>query len=87
MTMQGMDVSAVQALSQQMSSAASEIQSQMQRLTSSLESVQWVGNDANQFKSDWQQHQANLNQVVQCLQEASQTAQKNAQQQEQASSS
>ncbi len=82
----GMDIPAVQQLSQQLTTKASEIQQIMQTLTSSLQNTQWVGNDREQFVSQWEgTHVTALNNIINGLNEASQKASKNAQEQEAAS--
>jgi uncharacterized protein YukE len=82
----GMDIPAVRQLSQQLSQKASEIQSIAQQLTGQLQNTQWVGADRERFLSDWQgQYQTALNKVVEGLNEASQRASQNAQEQESAS--
>ncbi|MHB8246158.1 MAG: WXG100 family type VII secretion target [Acidimicrobiales bacterium] len=86
MSFYGMDVSAVQQLAQQMNNAGSEIQQLMTQLTSALENTQWVGPDHDRFLSEWHsQYCAQLNNVVHGLEQASQLANSNAQQQLQAS--
>jgi uncharacterized protein YukE len=85
-TFTGMDVPAVRSLAGQMNQCASEIRQVMNQLTHSLQNTQWVGPDREQFLSNWQgQHVTQLNQVAQSLEEASQRAQQNANEQEQAS--
>jgi len=85
-TFTGMDIAQVRQLSQQMNTKADEIRNIMQQLTSALNSAQWVGPDRERFVGEWQsQHCAALNNVIQGLQAASQTANKNAQEQEAAS--
>ena len=82
----GMDINQVRQLSQQMNTKADEIRNIMQQLTSALQNTQWVGPDQSRFLGEWQgQHCAALNNVIQGLQVASQTANKNAQEQEAAS--
>lgn len=83
MAVWGQDVTQVRALAKQLSAKATEIQNIMQQLTSQLQNVQWSGPDAEKFRGDWQgQHMAQLKQVVNALNEASQRANRNAQQQE-----
>jgi len=82
----GMDVAAVRQLSTQMSAKADEIGQIASQLTNSLQGAQWVGPDRERFLSEWQgQHVAALNRVVEGLRAASQTANRNAQEQEAAS--
>ena len=82
----GMDIGAVRQLSTQMNAKAGEIRTITQQLTSALESAPWVGPDRERFVGEWQsQHVAALNNVIQGLEAAAQTAQRNAQEQESAS--
>jgi uncharacterized protein YukE len=83
-----MDVEAVRQLAQLLNQKADDIQQTMQQLSQQINNSTsiWIGNDANQFRSDWQgQHVQQLNAVIQGLKDASQKASQNAQQQEQAS--
>jgi uncharacterized protein YukE len=82
----GMNVEEVQALSTQMSSAAQEITSILNQVTSALSNAQWVGPDHDRFVSDWSTlHSQALTTVANGLTEASQKASQNAQQQTEAS--
>lgn len=82
----GMDIAAVRQLSQQMKAKADEIRTLSQQLTGQLQNAQWVGPDRDRFTNDWQsQHVAALNRVAEGLEHASQAADNNASQQEQAS--
>lgn len=83
----GMDPQAVRELARQLDTSAGQIEQIRSQLTSKLSATQWIGNDAQQFRSDWQStHVAALNRVVEALKQASQTANRNAQAQEQTSS-
>jgi uncharacterized protein YukE len=82
----GMDPTAVRQLAAQLNQKADEIQSISQQLTSQLGNVQWVGNDANRFRDDWNStHRNQLQQVSTALHDAASAATNNATQQEQAS--
>jgi len=82
----GMDIAQVRNLSTQLNSKADEIRNIMNQLTNALQSAQWVGPDRERFVGEWQsQHCSALNNVIQGLEAASQTANKNAQEQEAAS--
>lgn len=86
MAMYGADVEQLNQLSAQLNNKASDIQNVISQLSSAISSVQWQGPDANRFRSDWQgQHVAQLKQVVSALQNASQNAKRNAQEQQSAS--
>ncbi|GAA3201602.1 WXG100 family type VII secretion target [Microbacterium terregens] len=88
MAVWGLDVQQVRQLSQQLNAKASDIQQVLSQLTSQLNSTQWTGPDAEQFRSDWSgQHTAALKQVIAALQEAAQKASANASAQESTSSS
>ncbi len=83
----GQDIAEVNKLATQLNSKAEEIQQIVTQLSSAVSSVQWMGPDADRFRSDWSsQHTAKLKAVVSALQAASQSAKKNAQEQQQASS-
>jgi len=86
MALYGADIEQVQQLSNQLNAKASEIQNVISQLSSAISSVNWMGPDADRFRSDWQgQHVAQLKQVVSALQTASQNARRNAQEQQTAS--
>ena len=79
----GMDVSGVRQLAQQMNSSAQQIRQLMQQLTAQLNNTQWVGQDQQRFSNDWSSsHCQQLTQVAASLEEASQRANQNAQEQE-----
>jgi Fic family protein len=83
--MYGADVQAVRTLSRHLHDASSQIEGLSRQLTNLLGSTQWEGPDASSFRNDWTSHQSALNNVVSSLNSASQAAQRNADQQEQAS--
>jgi uncharacterized protein YukE len=84
----GMDVQAVRSLASQLAAKADEIDSISNALTSNLHNVQWIGNDAEGFRNDWQStHRTQLHTVSAALRDASTRATSNANQQEQASAS
>lgn len=86
MALYGQDIDQVRQLGTQLNSKASDIESVISQLTSAVNSVQWMGPDAERFKSDWEgQHVRQLRQVVSALQKASQDASRNATEQQQAS--
>ncbi|CAM3656374.1 WXG100 family type VII secretion target [Mycobacterium frederiksbergense] len=88
MAMVGADVEQLNQLSAQLNNKANDIQNVISQLTSAINSVEWKGNDANRFRSDWQgQYVSQLKQVVSALQTASQNAKRNAQEQQTASGS
>jgi uncharacterized protein YukE len=82
----GMDPAAVRALAGQLNAKADEIRTIATNLSSTLEHTQWVGNDATNFRGDWNSsHRTQLMNVADALSEASTRATSNAEQQEQAS--
>jgi len=88
MAMVGADVEQLNQLAAQLNNKANDIQNVISQLTSAINSVEWKGNDANRFRSDWQgQYVSQLKQVVNALQQASQNAKRNAQEQANVSSS
>lgn len=79
----GMDVGAVRTLATQFGQRAQEIDTLAQQLTQALSNTQWVGNDATQFRNDWQsQHMTALKNVSQALRDAQTKANNNATEQE-----
>lgn len=83
----GMDVAAVRSLASHLSAKADEIESIANMLSSQLDMVQWVGQDAQTFRGEWQgTHRAQLHTVATALRDAATRANANANQQEQASS-
>lgn len=87
MALYGQDIEQVRQLAAQLNSKAGDIQNVISQLTSAVNSVEWRGPDAERFKSDWQgQHVPQLKQIVSALQNASQQANRNASEQQQASS-
>lgn len=83
MAMYGADVAQLRQLSTQLSTKASDIEGIISQLTTAITSVEWMGPDANAFRSDWSStHVAQLRQVVNALNLASQTAKRNADAQE-----
>lgn len=88
MAVWGLDVAQVRQLSSQLNQKAGDIDGILSQLTAALNSTQWEGPDATQFRSDWSgQHTASLRQVAEALRNAAQRAQQNATQQEQTSQS
>ncbi|TAJ48220.1 MAG: hypothetical protein EPO52_08670 [Herbiconiux sp.] len=79
MAVWGLDVEQVQQLSKQLNSQSQQVQTILTTLTSALQSVQWTGPDAENFRSEWNTtHTAALKQVITALEDASQKAAKNA---------
>tara|TARA_R110002020_G_scaffold77567_2_gene195782 strand:+ start:2702 stop:2968 length:267 start_codon:yes stop_codon:yes gene_type:complete len=88
MAVWGLDVQQVRQLSSQLNQKAADIDGVLSTLTSALNSTQWEGPDANQFRNDWSgQHTSALRQVAQALRDAGQKASQNAAAQEQTSNS
>lgn len=82
----GMDPAAVRSLAGQLNAKADEIRTIAANLSSTLDSTQWVGNDATNFRSDWSSsHRTQLMNVADALSDASTRATSNAEAQEQAS--
>lgn len=83
----GMDIPAVRTLSKQLTVRADEIRTITQQLTGQLDSTPWVGPDREQFHAEWTgQYTQALTAVAGGLEQAAATAQRNADEQEQASS-
>ncbi|HMS35988.1 MAG TPA: WXG100 family type VII secretion target [Arachnia sp.] len=83
----GMDPHAVRELARQLETSAGQINDIRGQLSAKLANTQWIGNDAQQFRSAWEsEHVASLNRVIEALREAGRTASRNAQAQETTSS-
>lgn len=83
MALKGMDTDAVRQLSAQMNHAQEQIRQLTQQLSHSLNSVQWVGPDREQFVNDWQStHVSSLHNVAQAIEMAAQRATQNASEQD-----
>ncbi len=81
--MLGMDIQGVRQLAQQMTQKAQEISQIASTLSTALGSVQWVGQDATNFRSEWDGSlRTQLQNVVQALEDASNKATTNANEQE-----
>ena len=86
MAMFGMDIAQVRTLATSLNTKAGEIDTIVNRVTSELQSTQWKGPDAENFRSDWNGALTKqLRNVAQQLRDASQRATRNANEQEQAS--
>lgn len=82
----GMDIGQVRQLANLMRNKADEIESIMNELTRQLGSTSWIGNDRQQFESDWSgQHCNSLRNVANGIRDAATRADQNAAQQESAS--
>lgn len=88
MAVVGMDIEAVRSLAQQFTSNAQEIEQIANRLTSQLDGVNWMGQDASNFRNNWHgSYRQQLATVVNALHDAATAATNNATQQEEASAS
>lgn len=86
MAIWGLDIQQVRQLSTQLNGKAADIDSILSTLTNVLNSTQWEGPDANNFRNEWTgQHTSALRQVAAALRDAASKAQQNAAQQEQTS--
>ncbi|WP_342371724.1 hypothetical protein PCC79_09910 [Propioniciclava soli] len=85
--MVGMDIAGVRALSKLMLSKADEIDNAAKAITKQLNSVKWVGNDAQRFRNDWNGRlTSNVRTVTDALRTAGKQASRDADEQEKASS-
>ena len=86
MAIWGADVEQLRQLGSKLQAGASEIETQKSTLTKVLSGTDWKGPDADKFRGEWDsQHASNLKKVADALREAGDRAQKNAEQQQQAS--
>nr|WP_087872316.1 WXG100 family type VII secretion target [Arthrobacter globiformis] len=82
----GADVEALRNLGTRLNNGSTEIQNQKNQLNNALRGVEWNGQDANQFRNQWEtEHLPALDRVARALEEAGKQASRNAQQQEEAS--
>ena len=82
----GMDVEAVRQLATQMDSKATDIDTIMNTLNSTLGNTDWLGTDATNFRNDWSTvHMVNLRNVANALRNAATAARTNATEQDNAS--
>ncbi|WP_445154897.1 hypothetical protein ACTWLI_01125 [Arthrobacter sp. Hor0625] len=86
MAIWGADVDQLKVLGTKLRAGAQEIDNQRSILTKVLAGTQWLGPDADKFRNEWNgEHVANLSRISQALQQASQQANRNASDQEGAS--
>lgn len=82
----GMNIEEVRQLASQLNAAADEIQHLMGNLNNKIDTAGWVGPDHDRFVGDWKSNYTQqLTAVMNALRDASQHAQQNALQQEEAS--
>ena len=82
----GADVDQLRQLGNKLKAGAENIEQQRSQLKGALDGTDWKGPDADKFRSEWDsQHASNLKKVADALREAGDRAQKNAEQQQQAS--
>jgi hypothetical protein len=87
MAIWGADVAQLKTLGTKLQAGSQEIDNQRSMLTKVLAGTQWLGPDAEKFRNEWNgEHVAALTRVSQALQQASQLANRNATEQESASS-
>lgn len=78
-----MDIGQVRTLSQQLGTAATQINDIVSKLSGQLGNTQWIGQDATQFRQNWDSvHVQALRKAIADLQDASQKARVNADDQE-----
>jgi uncharacterized protein YukE len=86
MALTGMDIAEVQRLAAQLHTAASDLRTMANNLTTALGNTTWIGPDRQRFESDWQSiHASQISHVADALDQASNNAHQNAQQQTDAS--
>ena len=82
----GMDIEGVRALAQQFGEKAQTVEDVISTISGQVQSVDWKGTDADQFKSEWEGTlSSQLRNVADALRQAQTTANNNADEQEQAS--
>ena len=86
MAIWGADIAQLKTLGTKLQAGSSEIDKQKSLLTKVLEGTDWKGPDADKFRGEWDsQHASSLKKVADALRDAGARAQKNAEQQQQAS--
>ena len=86
MAMLGADVEALRNLSTRLNTGSNDIQNQKNQLSNALRGIEWRGQDADQFRNQWEtEHVPALDRIARALEEAGKHANRNAQQQEDAS--
>lgn len=88
MNTKGMNVEEVRRMAGQLTDAADEITRIEQELTSGLDEVDWTGPDADQFRAQWSSDMVPaLQEVARSVGELSESAERNASEQDATSSS
>lgn len=87
MALIGADVEQLEALSKNLGTKAEQVGQISTELASSVKGLQWVGQDADAFKGQWDEVTKSLNVVRDLLRANSTTIKKNADQQRSTSSS
>lgn len=83
----GMAVDEVRQMARALDAAADEITQVQAQLTAGLESVDWTGPDATRFRSQWQSETVpKLQELARAVKELGETADRNAAEQDAASS-
>lgn len=83
----GMDIEAVRALASKLTSAAEELTGFITQISGKLGETEWVGDDRTKFEGDWDGHYKGvLERISSALEEFSGIAERNATEQETASS-
>ncbi|RAM38142.1 WXG100 family type VII secretion target [Arthrobacter globiformis] len=86
MALLGADVEALRNLGTRLTAGSNDIQNQKNQLNNQLDGVDWRGPDADRFRDEWRSnHLPALERVARALEEAGQQANRNAQQQTEAS--
>jgi hypothetical protein len=88
MTVLGMDIEQVEQLASSMQQHGAQIDDSARVLTQQIDSTQWMGQDNQTFRSDWDSiYRVQLNNIVQALNDRSAHLKQEAAQQQQASGS
>lgn len=83
----GMAVEEVRRMAGMLTDAAEEITRIKDELTAGLEEVDWTGPDADRFRGEWNSEMVqSLQEIAQAVSEMGETAQRNASEQDAASS-
>jgi uncharacterized protein YukE len=89
MALEGMDITAVQAIAGKLDAQAQQLESLRSQVTATVSSATgvWKGPDVQKFEQDWHSHQVSLKQAEAAIKELSAKAKSNAAQQQATSSS
>ncbi|MDR1441797.1 MAG: WXG100 family type VII secretion target [Bifidobacteriaceae bacterium] len=78
----GLDVRQIQDMSGSMDREAEAIRAVLADLRGKMSQIQWLGPDADRFRSEWSSQQPRLNEIVNSLHTTARQARENAERQD-----